>query len=73
MPYKYNLEVRQDVATRMSGGQSLESISATLGIPVRTLYRMKKTFSRHDGGKRFEAPQTISKRVVPTISRDQME
>ena len=73
MPYKYNLEVCQNVATRMSGGQSIEAISATLGIPVRTLYRMKKTFAKHDGGKRFEAPQTISKRVVPTLSRDQIE
>ena len=41
MHYKYNDAVREDVARRLTGGQTIESISATLGIPVRTLYRMK--------------------------------
>ena len=42
MPYKQNDLVRQDVARRLTGGQIVEPISATLRIPV------------HDGGKRFE-------------------
>ena len=70
MPHKYNLEVRQNVARLETGGQSIESISATLGIPVRTLYRMERTFAKHDGGKLFEAPQNISTCVVPTLNRE---
>ena len=73
MPYKYNDDVREDVARRLTGGQTIESISATLGIPVRTLYRMKKRFARYDGGQRFESEQKLNKRVVPKITRDQIE
>ena len=44
MPIKYSQAVREDVATRLSGGQTPKQISETLNLSFKTVYRLKKSF-----------------------------
>ena len=44
MPIKFSQTVREDVATRLSGGQTPRHISETLSLSLKTVYRLKKSF-----------------------------
>ena len=69
----YDNEVRADVAARLTGGQKPASISETLGIPLRTIYRMRRSFSREGPlQNRFIAVPLLARVVRSGISREQL-
>jgi transposase len=57
MPLKYSQEVREDIATRISGGMQPKQIAETLNISLKTIYRLKKSFI-HDGDLYVAPPMT---------------
>jgi len=65
----YSDDVRKDVATRLSGGQPPGSIAAALGIPVRTIYRIRRNCIRQ--GRRFIA-LPLERKFRKKISREQL-
>ena len=60
---------RQDVAVRLTGGQTTTSIATTLGIGVKTVYRLRKQFKLPDGS--FEA-FAASKATKQAFNREQL-
>jgi transposase len=67
MPLKYSDEIHQDIATRLSGGQTPKSISETLTISLKTIYRLKKSFIRD--GSTYIAPP-LNKTQRESINRE---
>ena len=64
MPIKYSQAVREDVATRLSGGQTPKQISETLNLSLKTVYRLKKL----DGSAYIAPPmgKTVREKINPT-------
>ena len=47
---------RQDIATRLNGGQTPSSIASVLVLGVKTVYRLMRQFRQEDGtGEAVEA------------------
>ena len=69
MPFSISDEVRTDVDTRLSGGQSPKAISDALNIALKTVYRLKKSFVR-DGENFIAAP--TGKIARESINREQL-
>ena len=44
-----SLAIREDVATRLNGGQSAMDIAAVLGIGNKTVYRLRRQFRQANG------------------------
>ena len=65
----YSDEIRADIATRLSGGQSPNSISETLGIALKTVYRLRKAFVR-DGDAYIATP--LRKPARTRIDREKL-
>jgi transposase len=49
MPYKYDDELREDIANRLNGGQGPKGIAESLNLSLRTVYRIKKSFVSDEG------------------------
>jgi transposase len=69
MPIKYSQAVREDVATRLSGGQTPKQISETLNLSFKTVYRLKKSFILD--GSAYIAPP-MGKTVREKINREKL-
>ena len=69
MPIKYSQAVREDVATRLSGGQTPKQISETLNLSLKTVYRLKKSFIL-DGSAYISPP--MGKTVREKINREKL-
>ena len=69
MPIKFSQTVREDVATRLSGGQTPKQISETLNLSLKTVYRLKKSFILD--GSSFIAPP-LAKTVREKINREKL-
>ena len=69
MPIKYSQAVREDVATRLSGGQTPKQISETLNLSLKTVYRLKKSFILD--GSAYIAPP-MGKTVREKINREKL-
>jgi uncharacterized protein YerC len=48
-----SFQQRQDIAVRLTGGQTANSIATFLGLSVKTVSRLSKQFKQPDGS--FEA------------------
>ena len=48
MGIKYDTAVYEDVATRLNAGQTIKSISQSIGLSLKTLYRIKKKLVKND-------------------------
>lgn len=64
-----SFDQRQDIAVRLTGGQTAKSIATTLGIGVKTVYRLSKQFKQPDGS--FEAV-AASKATKQAFNREQL-
>jgi transposase len=69
MPLKYSQEVREDIATRLSGGMQPKQIAETLKISLKTVYRLKRSFIR-DGDTYVAPPMTRT--VREKINREKL-
>ena len=69
MPIKFSQTVREDVATRLSGGQTPKHISETLSLSLKTVYRLKKSFILD--GSAYIAPP-MGKTVREKINREKL-
>ena len=61
--------IRQDVATRLNGGQTPSSIATVLVLGVKTVYRLMRQFRQPDGT--FEAVEA-SRATKQAFSREQL-
>ena len=64
-----SFDQRQDIAVRLAGGQTPKSIATTLGIGVKTVYRLSKQFKQPDGS--FQAV-AASKATKQAFTREQL-
>jgi transposase len=64
-----SFDVRQDVATRLTAGQTPKSISETLTISLKTVYRLKRAFRQPDGTYLAAAASVSTKQA---FDRDQL-
>ena len=69
MPIVYGDQIRQDVATRLSAGQSTKSIADTLNLSLKTVYRMKNSFIK-DGASYVAQPR--EKTPKKKVKREQL-
>ena len=69
MPLYYSHQVREDVATRLSGGQTPKQIAETLNLSLKTVYRLKKSFIRDDDT--YVAPPMV-RTVRQKINREKL-
>ena len=67
MPLCYSHTVREDVATRLSANQPPKDIDEALGLSLKTIYRLKKTFIHN--GDSFVAPP-MTRTVREKINRE---
>ena len=44
-----SFDIRQDVATRLTAGQTPKAIAETLQISLKSVYRLKRAFRQADG------------------------
>ena len=68
MPFIYSDDVRTDIATRLTGGQSLPAIATALDISLKTVYRLKKTFLKDAVPKNKTPKQTISREQLLAVA-----
>jgi transposase len=71
MGIKYDTSVYEDVATRLNAGQTVKSISQSIGLSLKTLYRIKKKLVKNDHDQFMAVPV---KGGVPrqSINREKM-
>ena len=69
MPLYYSQAVREDVATRLSGGQTPKHIAETLNLSLKTVYRLKKSFIHDDDT--YVAPP-MARTVRQKINREKL-
>ena len=69
MPLYYSQAVREDVATRLSGGQTPKHIAETLNLSLKTVYRLKKSFI-HDDDTYVSPP--MARTVRQKINREKL-
>lgn len=60
---------RQDIAVRLNGGQTPKSVAVTLGISVKTVYRLRRQFRQANGTFQAVAASLATKEA---FSREQL-
>ena len=60
---------RQDIAVRLNGGQTPSSIANTLGLGVKTVYRLRRQFRQANGSFQAVAASVATKQA---FSREQL-
>jgi len=60
---------RQDIAVRLNGGQTPSSIATTLGLGVKTVYRLRRQFRQANGSFQAVAASVATKQA---FSREQL-
>ena len=64
-----SFDQRQDIAVRLTGGQTAKSIASTLGLSVKTVYRLRKQFKQPDGSLEAVAASNAPKQA---FNREQL-
>lgn len=58
------MEKREEICTRLTGGQSVAGIAQAMGLNRRTVYRLKKRFAQPNGQFTAVAPQSQPRRSI---------
>ena len=64
-----SLQTRQDIATRLGGGQTPRSIAETLHVGLKTVYRLRRAFRQPDGSFQAVAANMATKQA---FTREQL-
>ena len=64
-----SFDQRQDIAVCLTGDQTAKSIASTLGLSVKTVYRLRKQFKQPDGSLEAVAASNAPKQA---FNREQL-